>query len=129
MVGNWNDDDKKKIFEAFSVAMAIQNSYGKEIDAKTTLKAWEYVMSDEYAADQVVAAIHKHVKQSNAFPTPADLIQIINPPQRKVTHAEYIAAQKYQEANGYPRFSPEAYLIREYEYQDREPAKDNLQSS
>jgi hypothetical protein len=114
MAGNWNDDDKKKIFEAFSVAMAIQNSYGKEIDAKATLKAWEYVMAGEYTADQVCAAIHTHIKQSSAFPTPADLIKIINPPARKITQAEYIAALEYQKNNGYPNFSYEKYLIDDY---------------
>lgn len=114
MAGSWSDDDKKKIFEAFSVAMAIQNSYGREIDAKATLKAWEFVMAAEYTANQVVSAIHAHIKQSSAFPAPADLIKIINPPERKITQAEYIAALEYQKNNGYPNFSYEKYLIDDY---------------
>lgn len=51
---------------------------------------------------------------------PAHVTEILDPESKKITQAEYIAALDWQKRNGYPAYSAEAVLIREYEKQNAE---------
>jgi hypothetical protein len=119
MDGKWSIDDKKKILEAYTVLTYSLKSYGDD-KVKERLRAWEAIMSDSYTADQVCAAMVAHAKKSSEIPTPADLIKIINPPEPKITYADYKYALQQHEAEGYPMFGYFGQVIKDYQRQQRE---------
>lgn len=116
MAGKWTDEEKTEIAKALSVMAIIQKSYGKEIDVKNTVKAWEFIMED-YTANQVIAAMQAYMRKSNDIPTPADLIKIINPPERTITYAEYKHALEQHALEGYPMFGYYGQVIKDYDKQ------------
>jgi hypothetical protein len=118
MAGNWSIDDKRKIVEAYTVLTYSLKSYGED-NVKERLRAWEAIMSDEYTADQVCAAMVAYAKKATDIPTPADLIKIINPPPAKITYAEYQYAIEQHKAEGYPMFGYFGGVIKDYEAQQR----------
>ena len=116
MAGKWTDEEKTEIAKTLAVMAIIQKSYGREIDVKSTVKAWEFVMSD-CAANQVISAMQAYMRQSNDIPSPADLIKIINPPQAKITYAEYKHAIEQHALEGFPMCGYYGQVIKGYEKQ------------
>ncbi len=119
MAGNWNEDEKREILKAFTVLATIQKTYGKEIDIKGTLQAWEYVMG-EYPAAAVLSAMQAYMRKSSDMPTPADLIALISPPKPKITQAEFIHAKEQWKLEGYPSYSYYATVVKDYEKESAE---------
>lgn len=117
MAGNWTQEEKQEIVKAFTVMATIQKNYGKEIDIKATLQAWEYILG-EYPADKVLAAMNRYMRKSSDIPAPADLIAIIDPPKPKITQAEFIHAKEQHKLEGYPTHGYYGGIIRAYEAQE-----------
>lgn len=113
MVGNWTDAEKTEIAKVLSVMAVIQKSYGREIDVKNTVKAWEFVMND-YSANQVLSAMQAYMRQSNDIPSPSDLIKIIDPPPAKISYAEYKHALERHAAEGYNPNGKWAGIVNDY---------------
>lgn len=117
MDGNWTPEEKKEITKVFTVLATIQKTYGKEINMRETLQAWEYLLADKYPAENVIAAMKAYMQQSNDIPTPADLIKIMTPEKPKITQAEFIYAQKQHALEGYPMHGYYGQIIKDYEKQ------------
>ena len=79
-------------------------------------------LENKFSAKQVVYAIDKYTDTKNDIPAPADIINILTPEEPKITHAQYMEALEAQKRNGYPQFSSEAYLIKDYKKQQNEKA-------
>lgn len=122
---SWSESDQGQLAKALTVLINGQKAYGKEYNVSDVFDYFRMKMEGRYAVKPILAALSAYTDKNDDMPTPANIIAILSPEKRKITHAEYIAAQKMQDASGYPRFSPEAYLIREYEAQDRETSADN----
>jgi hypothetical protein len=116
-VSKWSDSDKKAIAEAYTALTLILNTYGKDDLMKERLRAWQAVLEPDYTADQVCAAMMAHAKQSREMPTPADLIKIIDPPEPKITYAEYKHALEQHALEGYPMFGYFGQVIKDYQRQ------------
>jgi len=117
MAGKWTNEDKREILKTFTVLATIQKTYGKDIDIKPTLQAWEFLL-DDYPANSVIEAMKVYMKTSSDMPTPADIIAILSPVKPKITQAEYIHAQKQHALEGYPMHGYYGGIIREYEAQE-----------
>lgn len=117
MGGKWSDNEKTQLAKALGVLALIQKSYGRTVDIKPTVMAWEWVMGD-YAADSVITAMEAYMRQSSDMPAPADLIKIIDPPAPKISEYEYRQLYKQWELNGFPKFSYEHAQIEEYRKQN-----------
>lgn len=117
MDGNWTPEEKKEITKVFTVLATIQKTYGKEINMRETLQAWEYLLADKYPAENVIAAMKAYMQQSNDIPTPADLIKIMTPEKPKITQAEFIYAQEQHRLEGYPAHGYYGGIVRDYERQ------------
>lgn len=116
MDGNWTDEEKTEIAKTLAVMAIIQKSYGREIDVKNTVKAWEFVMAD-CTSNQVVSAMQAYMRQSNDIPSPSDLIKIIKPPEKQITYAEYKHALEQHALEGYPMFGYYGKMIKDYNKQ------------
>lgn len=116
MAGSWTDAEKTEIAKVLAVMAIIQKSYGRELDVKNTVKAWEFVMGD-CSAKQVVNAMQVYMRQSNDIPSPADLLKIIKPPEKQITYAEYKHALEQHALEGYPMFGYYGQVIKDYNKQ------------
>lgn len=116
MDGKWTDSDKIEIAKSLAVMAIIQKNYGRELDVKNTIKAWEFVLQD-YTAKQVSEAMRAYMRQSSDIPSPADLIKILNPPEKQITYAEYKHALEQHAAEGYPMFGYFGGVIKDYQKQ------------
>jgi len=117
MDGKWTDQEKTKLAKALAVLAIIQKSYGKQIDVKATIQAWEFVMAEKYRAEQVLMAIKVYMGKSSDIPAPADLIKIITPPEKQITYAEYKHALEHHALEGYPMFGYHGQVIKDYNKQ------------
>lgn len=116
MDGKWTDSDKSEIAKSLAVMAVIQKNYGRELDVKNTVKAWEFVLHD-CTAKQVCEAMRAYMRQSSDIPSPADLIKIITPPENKITYAEYKHALEQHAAEGYHMFGYFGGVIKDYQRQ------------
>lgn len=116
MDGKWTDSDKSEIAKSLAVMAVIQKNYGRELDVKNTVKAWEFVLHD-CTAKQVCEAMRAYMRQSSDIPSPADLIKIISPPEKQITYAEYKHALEQHAAEGYPMFGYFGGVIKDYQKQ------------
>lgn len=119
MDGKWTDEEKMKLAQGLGVLATIQKSYGKQIDVKATIQAWEFVMAEKYLAEQVLMAMKVYMGKSNDIPAPADLIKIISPPEKQITYAEYKHALEQHALEGYPMFGYFGQVIKDYQKQER----------
>ena len=85
---------------------------------KATFDYFKMKLNGRFSAEQVLYAIDKYTDLKNDIPAPADLIAILNPIKPRVTEAQFVQAQKWQAANGYPIFSDAKDVIEEYHQQD-----------
>jgi hypothetical protein len=124
MNGLWNNEDKKLLVSVVAPLIEMQKAYGKVMDMKLVLKGWEALLADKYTVNQVIFALKEYALKKDDFPSPANINLILNPKKPKITQAEYIAAQKYQERNNYPQFSQQRDIIKEYEKQEGSARED-----
>jgi len=114
----WESADKDRLADALGVLALVQKSYGRIVEIKPTIKAWEWIMAKEYTVNQVLYAMETYMKSSPDMPAPSDLIKIINPPQAKISEFEYRQAYKQWELSGFPQFSYEWSVVNDYRKQN-----------
>ena len=119
MAGNWTNEEKTHIAKTFGVLVAIQKSYGNDIDIKSTLRAWQVVLGD-YPAGQLISAMQEWVKRHRDMPTPSDMIKLMNPEPTRITQTEFIHAKEQWKLEGFPNYSYYAGIVKEYEKQEGE---------
>ena len=116
----WQPSEKIEITKALTVIIGNAKTYGKEYSINDTFAYYQFKLEKRFTAAQVLYAIEKYTDLKNDVPAAADIIAILEPAPPRITQAEFIAAQKGQERNGYPQFSSDAYLIRDYQTQQTE---------
>jgi hypothetical protein len=121
----WTADEKRKIASIIYPLIETQKAYGRNLNPELIMSAWEAVLSPYYNAEQICYALIKYAKEvGDDFPSPKNIDQILNPKPPRITEAQYIEAQKWQERNGYPMFSEakdtiDAYLKQQQEEQEK----------
>lgn len=119
----WTIEEKRALAAVTFPLIEMQKQYGREMNAPMVMKGWEIKFAGRFTIEQILYALDKYSDKKSDFPAPADLISILEPEEPKVTVAEYVAAQKWQENNGYPRFSDAYDTIKRYEKQQQEQRK------
>ncbi|MCE5333301.1 MAG: DUF6475 domain-containing protein [Desulfobacteraceae bacterium] len=94
MTSLWNEEDKKRIGEAFLAICELHNKTFSQAFAAIYMRALE-----SYPAHQVVAALEKSVMVSRFFPKPAELIELIEGP---LEEKAYLAWTTFRDAVRYP---------------------------
>ncbi len=77
----------------------MQKAYGRQLNAKLIMQGWEIKFSERFTVEQLLYALDKYTDKHDDFPSPANLIEILQPEEPTVTEAQFIAAQKWQERN------------------------------
>lgn len=114
----WDLEDKKKIAAIVYPLIEMQKNYGKQIDAKLLMQGWELVLSDKYNGDQICYAVREYaLRVGDDMPSPKNINDILDPPEKKISFAEYREAVKEQERNNWPMMSDAQGIIDLYRQQ------------
>lgn len=102
----------------------MQNAYGQKREPKLVMKGWEIKLSGRFTVEQILFALDKYTDKHDDFPTPNKIIEILDPEPPRITEAEFVAAQKWQERNGFPMFSDAKDVIDKYNAQEHKKRQD-----
>lgn len=116
----WDASDLENITKALSVLVKGQNAYGKQHNLTDILAYMRFKLERKFSAERVLWAIDQYTDRNDDIPTPSAINNILDPEPARITEAEFVAAQKWQENNGYPRFSPAYQTILNYNRQQSE---------
>ena len=73
----------------------------------------------------ILQALDTYTDTNRDIPQPADIINIIIPPKKRVTEAQLVTATKAQERNGWDPFSDDQDVINEYREQEKQDFANN----
>lgn len=116
----WTVEEKRALAAVTFPLIEMQKQYGRQLDAKLVMQGWEIKFAGRFTISQLLYAIDKYTDKNDDFPSPANLIAILEPEEPQVTTAEYIAAQDWQKRNNYPMFSDAKSTIERYEQQQKD---------
>lgn len=116
----WTKSEEAEIIKTLTVIINGQKAYGKNVSLSDTYDYYKMKLNGRFPAHQVLAALMVYTDTKNDIPAPSDIISIINPAKPRITEAEFVEAQKWQERNGFPIYSEAKDLIEEYKLQQAE---------
>lgn len=87
------------------------------MNPKLVMQGWQIKFAGRFTVDQILYALDVYTDKNDDFPSPHNLIAILEPEPPRVTEAQFIEAQKWQERNGYPMFSDAKDTIDAYHKQ------------
>ena len=118
MAGNWTQEEKTELTKVFIFLEKIQKTYGREIQMRETLQAWEFLLSPMYSVGEIIEALKIYILKKNDIPAPSDIVAILSPERPKISHAEFIHANEQWAKENYSPYSPNAQIVREYRNQE-----------
>jgi len=99
----------------------MQKAYGREMNARIVMQGWEIKFAGRFTIEQILYALDVYTDKHDDFPSPANLIEILQPEEPKVSEAQFIAAQKWQERNNdWSAYTDAAETISRYRRQNEE---------
>ena len=103
--------------KVLTVLINGQKPYGKEYSVSDTFLYYKMKLDGKYTAEQIMKAVDIYTDKKNDVPAPADIIQILNPPEKQITYAEFKHALEQHAAEGYPMFGYFGGVIKDYQKQ------------
>ena len=103
--------------KVLTVLINGQKPYGKEYSVSDTFLYYKMKLDGKYTAEQIMKAVDIYTDKKNDVPAPADIIQILNPPEKQITYAEFKHALEQHAAEGYPMFGYFGGVINDYQKQ------------
>lgn len=94
-----------------------QKAYGKDYSVADTFSYYKMKLEGKYSAEEILKAVDIYTDRKNDVPAPSDIIQIINPPEKQITYAEYKHALEQHALEGYPMFGFHGQVIKDYNKQ------------
>jgi hypothetical protein len=111
----------EKLTKILTIISDGQKTFGKEINVRDIFNYYRLKMEDRFSVEQVIKALKEYTDKKNDIPAPADLINIIDPPKRKITYQEYCQACEQHRLEGYPQFGYYKQIINEYTGEEETP--------
>lgn len=117
----WTVEEKKALAAVTFPLIEIQKPYGREMNAKLVMQRWEIKFAGRFTIEQLLFALDRYTDKHDDFPSPSNIIEILEPEEPRVTTAEFIAAQKWQERNqNWSEFTDAHDTIKRYQRQKNE---------
>lgn len=110
----FNEEEKSAIAIQLSACLAVQRTYGKQAsDLGAVVKIF---LSDlnEYASPQIAEALEIWRTKSPEFPTPADIIAILDDKPKMSVDIYRTMLKKYKDS-GYNEYSEAGIYVKNYE--------------
>jgi len=117
----WKDSEVEELIKILAIIIDGQKAYGKQYSLKDVLAYYRYKLEQQhgFTVKQVLFAIEQYTDKIDDVPVPADIIKILNPQPPRISEAQYVQAQKWQERNGYPMVSDALIVIEKYQEQQK----------
>lgn len=110
----FSSQDKKEVNTALAIALACQRTYGKQGQDLELLCGIFLEVLKAYKADQITRAFDKWLRTSPEFPTPADIISILEA-KPKMSDAVYRQMLKKYKDSGYNEYTEAGRYVLAYE--------------
>lgn len=108
---------KKTLAVLLNQCFEVQKLYGKEPEnMKTVLQVFVSILG-EYEPQAVVDAFRTHLKRSNEFPTPADIVKLIDPEPQPLDKSVYVNLCKRRDNDAENLTHDEWEYLKRYEYE------------
>lgn len=115
----WTDDEKRALAAVTFPLIEMQKVYGRKLDAKLIMQGWQIKFAGRFSVAQLLYALDKYTDKHDDFPSPSNLIEILEPEEPKITETQFIEAQNWQKRNDdYSEYSVAADTIRQYKMQN-----------
>ncbi len=113
-------EDKAELARTLSRICAMQQKYGQTpAEIETLVDGFIWVIeASHYPFNLWIAAMAKHIMQSTEIPRPADILNIINPPQAALSTAMYIKIMKDCTVGGKFLYGQDKAFVEAYEAQE-----------
>jgi hypothetical protein len=102
-------------------------TYGKTPAQLENLSGLFVVALGGYTYETVKAAFMIHIRRSSKLPTPADIINIIDPPKEKLSGARYVAIMEKCTVGGHFLCGVDREFVEAYEAQELAKARGGSQ--
>lgn len=121
----WTTEERQALAAVAFPLIEMQKAYGREMDAKLVMQGWEIKFSGRYSVQQIIYAIDVYSDKKDDFPSPANLIAILEPEEPRITETEFVEAQKWRERNqNWSEFTDAATVIKKYKEQQKQVRED-----
>lgn len=96
--------------------------YGQPLNLKSRMALWRAILEQKrgYSMSLVLNAIIEYCDKNKTMPAPSDIVAILSPERPKISHAEFIHANEQWAKEGYPTYSANAQVVRDYREQENE---------
>lgn len=117
----WTVEEKKSLAAVTFPLIEMQKQYGRKMDPKLVMQGWEIKFAGRFTVDQLLFALDAYTDKNDDFPSPNNLIEILEPEPPRISEAQFVQAQKWQERNQNWSEYTDAYdTIQRYKAQERE---------
>ena len=107
-------EDKIALNDALGACLVVQRTYGRQgEDMPATMRIFLQDLK-QYTMPKIVDAVNKWRKSSPEFPTPADIIAILDS-KPKMSVDMYRVHRKTYEANGFNEYTEAGQYVKAYE--------------
>lgn len=96
------------------------DDFGKGVDIKLILQKYAMFFEGKYSVDQIISAIHQHCLKSTVIPKVSHLEAILSPEPPRISQAEFIHAKDQWAKEGYPSYSANAMIVKQFEQENQE---------
>ncbi len=117
---SWTKEQVDQLAKALTFAYKTQTTYKEPLDLEDRLSGWRFILEEDFSMEQVLYGIKQFMKSNADMPVPAHITNVLSPEAPKITTAEYVQACQKQERNGYPAYSTESQLMKDYVKQREE---------
>ena len=113
-LAKFNDKDVVSLSKALAACQLVQRTYGKQAgDLDKVAKIFARVLA-EYDPQQVIEAIKRWLQESPEFPTPSDIVKMLDP-AKKFDKELYIKFSQQYAKGEITEFSQGYEYMKEYE--------------
>lgn len=103
-----------------TVVISGQKAFGKDHSVKDVYDYYKMKLNGRYTAGEILTALDRYTDIKNDIPAPSDIIQIIDPPPKPISTAEFIHAKEMHALEGFPSHGYYGHIIKDYEKQNAE---------
>jgi hypothetical protein len=116
----WSNSDKAELIKTMAVIVNGQNSYGKTHNLAHLIDYYTMKLEGRFPMSSIIYALNLYTDRKDDVPTPADIINIIDPQKPRITQAEFIHAKEQHKLEGYKNYSYYGRIVKDYEAQEEQ---------
>jgi hypothetical protein len=115
---SFDEQEQEQIAELLSQCFDVLNTYGKTPEQLENMTGMFLATLQGYDFKDVKSAFIQHMRTSRSMPTPADIINIIEPPKQELSRAMYVQIMRDCTVGGKFLYGDKREFVEAYEAQE-----------